>query len=253
LTALREFHTDLLQVSIHRTNVAMGQSAATDIAAELRTRLENQDRVRMIFAAAPSQDTMLEALSDAENIDWSRVIAFHMDEYVGLDPAAPQGFGNYLRERLFDRVRPDRVELINGNAEPVSESGRYGQLIGAEPIDIVCLGIGENGHIAFNEPDVADFADPVLAKVVELDQRSRQQQVNDGCFAELSDVPERAITLTIPALTGGQKLFCVVPGATKAEAVRTVLEGPVSTACPATVLRNHPGCRLYLDADSAPR
>jgi glucosamine-6-phosphate deaminase len=252
LTALREFHTDLLQVSIHRTNVAMGQSAAADIAAELRTRLENQDRVRMIFAAAPSQDTMLEALSDAENIDWSRVTAFHMDEYVSLDPAAPQGFGNYLREHLFDRVRPGRVELINGNAEPVGESEHYGQLIGAEPIDIVCLGIGENGHIAFNDPDVADFADPVLAKVVELDQRSRQQQVNDGCFAQLSEVPERAITLTIPALTGGQKLFCVVPGARKADAVRTVLEGPVSTACPATVLRNHPGCRLYLDADSAP-
>ncbi len=250
MTALREFHTDLLQVSIHRTNVAMGQSAAADIAAELRKRLADQEQVRMIFAAAPSQDTMLEALSYAPEIDWSRVTVFHMDEYVGLDPAAPQAFGKYLRDRLFDRVRPGRIELINGNADPVLESARYGRLI-AEPIDIVCLGIGENGHIAFNDPDVADFDDPVLAKVVELDQRSRQQQVNDGCFEAFDDVPERAITLTIPALTGGAKLFCVVPGASKAEAVRTVLEGPVSTACPATVLRNHPACRLYLDAESA--
>ncbi|HEX3815067.1 MAG TPA: glucosamine-6-phosphate deaminase [Mycobacteriales bacterium] len=230
----------------------MGQAAAADIAEELRTRLRRQAEVRMVFAAAPSQDSMLESLAVADGIDWSRVTALHMDEYVGIDTSVPQSFARYLNDRLFDPVRPGRVELIDGSAEPDAEARRYSGLLAEGPVDIVCLGIGENGHIAFNDPQFADFADPLSVKVVDLDTRSRQQQVNDGCFAQLSDVPERAITLTIPALTSGQCLFCVVPGQTKAAAVRSALRDPVSPACPATILREHPACRLYLDPESAP-
>jgi glucosamine-6-phosphate deaminase len=229
----------------------MGHAAAADIAEELRTRLRDQATVRMVFAAAPSQDSMFESLAVADGIDWSRVTALHMDEYVGIDTSVPQSFARYLNDRLFDLVRPGRVELIDGSAEPEAESRRYSGLLAEGPVDIVCLGIGENGHIAFNDPQFADFADPLSVKVVDLDTRSRQQQVNDGCFAQLSDVPERAITLTVPALTAGRRLFCVVPGQTKAAAVRSALRDPVSTACPATILREHPACHLYLDPDSA--
>lgn len=249
---MRDFQAGRLQVSVHRTNIHMGQCAAADVADELRARLRHQSAVRMVFAAAPSQDTMLEALATADGIDWSRVTALHMDEYVGIDSTVPQSFARYLNERLFDLVRPGRVELIDGSAEPEAEARRYSALLTDGPIDIVCLGIGENGHIAFNDPQFADFADPLLVRVVDLDTRSRQQQVNDGCFAQLADVPERAVTLTVPALTSGQRLFCVVPGRTKAAAVRAALNDPVSTDCPATILREHPACHLYLDTESAP-
>jgi glucosamine-6-phosphate deaminase len=228
----------------------MGQAAAADVAQALRDALRTKDIARVVFASAPSQNDMINALATAADIDWSRVTALHMDEYVGLPPGAPESFGTYLTQRLFDRVRPGRVELIDGNGD--DEARRYAELLAEAPIDIVCMGIGENGHIAFNDPEVADFADPLSVKMVELDERSRVQQVNDGCFPGISAVPTHAITLTIPALTSGRRLFCVVPGATKRDAVREALEGPITEACPASVLRRHPDCRLYLDADSAP-
>jgi glucosamine-6-phosphate deaminase len=228
----------------------MGQAAGADVAQALRDALRTKDNARVVFASAPSQNDMIESLAVAPDIDWSRVTALHMDEYVGLPPGAPEGFGTYLTKRLFDRVRPGRVELIDGDG--ADEARRYAELLAEAPIDIVCLGIGENGHIAFNDPKVADFADPQLVKLVELDERSRIQQVNDDCFPSISAVPTHAITLTIPALTSGRRLFCVVPGATKRDAVRQALEGPISEACPASVLRRHPDCTLYLDADSAP-
>jgi glucosamine-6-phosphate deaminase len=228
----------------------MGQAAAADVAQALRDALRTKDIARVVFASAPSQNDMINALATAADIDWSRVTALHMDEYVGLPPGAPESFGTYLTQRLFDRVRPGRVELIDGNGD--DEARRYAELLAEAPIDIVCMGIGENGHIAFNDPEVADFADPLSVKMVELDERSRVQQVNDGCFPGISAVPTHAITLTIPARTSGRRLFCVVPGATKRDAVREALEGPITEACPASVLRRHPDCRLYLDADSAP-
>lgn len=228
----------------------MGQAAAADVAQALRDALHTSDNARIVFASAPSQDDMLAGLATAPGIDWARVTALHMDEYVGLPSGAPERFGTYLTQRLFDHVRPGRVELIDGDGD--NEARRYAEVLAEQPIDIVCLGIGENGHIAFNDPEVADFADPLLVKAVELDERSRVQQVNDGCFPSISAVPTHAITLTIPALTSGRRLFCVVPGGTKREAVRRALEGPISEACPASVLRRHPDCTLYLDADSAP-
>jgi glucosamine-6-phosphate deaminase len=228
----------------------MGRAAGADVAQALRDVLHTKDNARIVFASAPSQDDMIEFLSTAPDIDWSRVTALHMDEYVGLPAGAPEGFGTYLTKRLFDQVRPGRVELIDGDG--ADEARRYAGLLAEAPIDIVCLGIGENGHIAFNDPEVADFTDPLLVKMVALDERSRVQQVNDGCFASISAVPTHAITLTIPALTSGRRLFCVVPGATKRDAVRQALDGPIGEACPASVLRRHPDCTLYLDPDSAP-
>jgi len=277
--AAREFRVDRELARVYDTRADMGRAAARDVADALRALLRGQPGVRMVFAAAPSQDEMLAGLAAAADIDWARVTALHMDEYVGLDTAAPQRFGTYLRTHLFDRVRPGRVELIGGNgdagvdgaeahanaaaaqaAEPQdaeaadaeAEAARYARVLAEGPIDIVCAGIGENGHLAFNDPPTADFADPELVRVVALDERSRRQQVHDGCFARLADVPTRAITVTIPALLAAREVFCVVPGASKAAAVREALYGPVDASCPATILRRHPRCTLYLDAGSAP-
>ena len=248
----REFRAGRQLVRVYPTRALMGQAAAHDIAEALRTRLSAQRAVRAVFAAAPSQDEMLAALATAPGIDWTRVTAMHMDEYAGIGEAAPQRFGNYLVDRLFGLVHPGRVELISprGDAGPTAE--RYGRMLAEAPVDIVCAGIGENGHLAFNDPGIADFADANLVKVVALDERSRQQQVNDGCFTTLPQVPTHAITLTIPALMSASEIFCVVPGPSKVAAVSEALFGPVSTACPASILRDHPRSTLYLDADSAP-
>lgn len=251
--AAREFYADRQLVRVYGTRAEMGQAAGRDIAEALRKRLCDQPGVRIIFAAAPSQDAMLASLAREPGIDWARVTALHMDEYVGLDEAAPQRFGNYLSERLFNRVRPGRIELIGSGGDPAPEAERYARVLAAAQIDFLCAGIGENGHIAFNDPGMADFADTKLVRVVALDERSRQQQVNDRCFTRLSDVPTHAITVTIPALLSAAEVFCVVPGASKSAAVRQALFGPVAASCPASVLRRHPRCTLYLDADSAPR
>lgn len=231
---------------------AMAEVAANDIAAALRACLAAQPAVRMIFAAAPSQQEMLENLVAAPDIDWSRVTAFHMDEYVGLAPAAPQRFANWLDERLFSRVPFHASHRIDPGADPVAAAAHYAALLAAAPIDIICLGIGVNGHLAFNDPPVADFNDPLDVKQVELDDICRQQQVDDACFERLADVPLMAVTLTIPRLLQAQQLFCIVPGAAKREAVRQALDGPIAISCPASILRTHPDCTLYLDADSDP-
>ncbi|BFH59895.1 glucosamine-6-phosphate deaminase [Paenibacillus azoreducens] len=251
-SAEKEWIQDRLRIRQYATRDEMGRAAAEEAAAALRSKLAMQDHVRIVFAAAPSQNEFLHYLGEAEGIDWKRVTAFHMDEYIGLDPAAPQRFGIFLGTRLFIRVHPGWVHLIDGSADPAKECERYASLLREAPIDIVCLGIGENGHLAFNDPPVADFEDPEMVKIVRLDTKCRQQQVHDGCFARLKDVPEHALTLTIPALLSAKQLFCVVPGASKQHAVREALEGPVSTACPASVLRTHQDCRLYLDRDSSP-
>lgn len=238
-----------MHYEIFATRQEMGTAAANAAADFLRRSLSEQEIVRVIFAAAPSQNEMLSALVKAEGIDWNRVEAFHMDEYIGLDAAAPQRFAKFLNDRLFTRLPFRAVHLIEPeSSEPVKH---YEQLLKAASIDLVCLGIGENGHIAFNDPPVADFADPHWVKVVDLDDSCRQQQVNDGCFPTFDDVPKQAITLTIPALLSGRRLICTVPGLTKRQAVYRTLNDPISTACPATVLRNHASCTLFLDKDSA--
>lgn len=228
----------------------MGTRAAEDIAAELRQRLKAQQSVRMIFAAAPSQSEMLAALVSTPEIDWTRVTAFHMDEYLGLAPNAPQRFGLWLRRAIFDHLPFAAVELLDPGDDPEASAAAYAAKLAAAPIDIVCCGIGANGHLAFNDPP-ADLNDPADVKVVELDLECRQQQVDDRCFERLEHVPTHALTLTVPRLLAADRIFCCVPGALKKTAVRRTLHDPISGAVPATALRTHPHWSLYLDRDSA--
>jgi glucosamine-6-phosphate deaminase len=240
-----------LEVQVYQARTEMGSAAALEVTERINTLLRQQATVNIIFAAAPSQQEFLQALRRAP-IEWGRIRAFHMDEYIGLRPDAVQGFGNFLRERLFDKVPFLAVYYIDGDAVDLKkECERYGALLQKYPPDIVCMGIGENGHIAFNDPPVADFDDPYAVKVVALDQPCRQQQVNDGCFSELESVPTHAITLTIPTLMSGRFIYCIVPGRQKAQAVFNTLHREVVEAYPASILRNHEHAVLFLDALSA--
>lgn len=248
---LRAFEVDKMKVKVYATRDAMGEAAAKEVARHVDQILAEQEWARMIFAAAVSQNEFLAHLCRAEDINWDRVEAFHMDEYVGLPDDAPQRFGNFLKEHLFDCVQPGRVEYIDGTAPDLeAECARYATLLAERPVDIVCAGIGENGHMAFNDPHVADFQDPKTVKVVELDRTCRIQQVHDGAFSTLDDVPTHALTLTMPALMRARWIHCVVPGPTKREAVRKTIEGPISTECPATIMRRHDHAVLYLDAEA---
>jgi glucosamine-6-phosphate deaminase len=239
---------DHLAVEVFASRQRMGAAAAEAVAAIIR----GCEEPRVIFACAPSQNEFLAALVE-QPLDWSRVTAFHMDEYVGLNAAQPQSFRCYLRGHLLDQVGPLRAfHAIRGEAEDLDgECERCAQLLREKPIDLVCLGIGENGHLAFNDPPVADFVDPKLIKKVELDLACREQQVHDGCFPTLNAVPRSALTLTIPALLSARHVSCVVPGERKANAVRDALLGPISTACPASALRTHPRAQLHLDSAAA--
>lgn len=248
----KDFCVDRLHVRVFATRTEMGESAADSAGRAIRSWLENKEYLNVIFAAAPSQDDFLSALIDQSGIDWSRINAFHMDEYIGLPGDAPQGFGNYLNERIFSKLPFRSVHFINSEcSDPEAEAARYEKLLMENLPDIVFMGIGENGHIAFNDPHVADFNDLRGVKVIQLDLVSRQQQVNDGCFSSLSEVPEKAITLTIPMLTGARQIFCIVPGKTKENAVWNTLTQPIVETYPATILRRHPNAELYLDANSA--
>ena len=249
---IRVLDVDQLTVRIYDTRQAMGVAAAQDVASHMRQLLKEQPHVRMIFAAAPSQNEFLASLGAAKGLDWGRVEAFHMDDYVGLPEGSPQRFSTFLRDHLFDQVQPGRVEYIRSEATDVAgECERYEALLRERPIDIVCAGIGENGHLAFNDPPVADFEDKRWVKQVTLDQVCRLQQVHDGAFPTIEAVPRVALTLTIPALMAGQRIYCLVPGPTKTAAVRCTLRDVISTACPATVMRRHPQAILYLDMASA--
>lgn len=241
---------DALHVCVFETRQAMGVAAGKDIAAKIKELLAEKESLRIVFAAAPSQNEMLDFLASAEGIDWSRIDVFHMDEYVGLPADATERFAYFLTTKLFAKVSPHTVNLIDDSVGVDAACLRYKQLLEQGSIDIVCLGIGENGHLAFNDPPVADFNDPEVIKRVQLDAICRQQQVNDGCFATFDDVPQEALTLTIPALLSGNHLFCVVPGKTKHQAVQAMLNGPITPACPASILRQHPDCTLYVDTDS---
>ena len=235
---------------IAKSRTAMGQKAAEDIADELRRRQQIQQNIRIIFAAAPSQSEMLAALIPQPGIDWSRITAFHMDEYLGLAPDAPQRFGLWLRRAIFDRLPFGAVHLIEPGSNPEATAAAYADALAAAPIDIVLCGIGSNGHLAFNDPP-AGLDDPDDVKVVALDTACRQQQVDDRCFERFEDVPTHAITLTIPRLLAADRIFCCVPGALKKVAVRRTLEDPISDMVPATALRTHSNWSLYLDQDSA--
>lgn len=249
---MKAMKADQLQVNIYETRKAMGDAAAADIKACILSLLEKKESINMIFAAAPSQNEVLAALAADKDIPWERVNAFHMDEYIGLPALAPQRFGNFLKEHIFGLAPFKSVNYIDASASDAeTECQRYTKLLQENPTDIVVMGIGENGHIAFNDPPVADFNDKKAVKPVQLDEVCRNQQVNDGCFAKLDDVPKTALTLTVPTLFAGKHLFCIVPAKTKAEAVKNTLTGEISEACPATILRRHENAILYLDPDSS--
>jgi glucosamine-6-phosphate deaminase len=249
---MRSFSVENLKVEVHPDRRSAGGAAAQSVASRLRALLSRQPEVRITFASAASQDEFLEELSAAGGIDWSRVVAFQMDDYEGLPPTAPQSFMRHVQERLYDRVALGRVHAIDGMARDLdAECRRHAEAVSQAPLDLACLGIGENGHIAFNDPPVADFKDPRAVKIVALDLACRTQQLHEAGFASLDAVPRRGITLTIPTLLAAGVISCVAPGPRKAAAVRAALRDPVSTSCPATILRTHAACTLFLDDDSA--
>src|ERR1700751_6043146 len=240
-----------LSIYVGSSRADMGERAARDVADEVRRRLAKQGGVRMIFAAGPSQGEILASLAGQLGIDWQRVTAFHMDEYIDLPEDSPQRFGLWLRERIFNKVPFGKVLLIETNGDVDAAAASYAAKLAEAPIDIVCLGIGVNGHLAFNDPP-ASFSDPESIKVVHMDAICRRQQVDDGCFASIDEVPRSALTVTIPLLMAADRLFCCVPGPRKRNAVRRTLRDAIGPDWPATALRLHPDCSLYLDPDSAP-
>ena len=249
---MKTFKKDKLTVEIYENRTLMGEAAAKDIKAKIAELLAQKQEINMIFAAAPSQNDVLKSLVEDEEIEWNRVNAYHMDEYIGLDKEAPQGFGNFLKAHIFGLVPFKSVNYIDiTTANPEAEAERYGKLLKENPTDIVIMGIGENGHIAFNDPPVADFKDEKWVKPVKLDEICRQQQVNDGCFASLDKVPTHAMTLTVPTLVKAPYLFCIVPAPTKAKAVYETLNGSIDEHCPASILRTHDNAKLYLDNESS--
>ncbi|MBD2704103.1 glucosamine-6-phosphate deaminase [Spirosoma sp. BT702] len=246
------FAIDKLRVNLYKNRQDLGKAAAQAVASQIRALQQQQEFVNMIFASAPSQNEFLNGLVLEAGIDWERVRAFHMDEYLGLSDDAPQRFGKFLKHKLFDNVPIQEVFYINANAaDSEEECARYATLLEQYPTDIVCMGIGENCHIAFNDPHVADFNDPVLVRPVQLDLTSRQQQVHDKCFETLEQVPEYALTLTIPALIRAKHAFCMVPASHKAEAIYHTLLDTISEKYPSTILRSHPDATLFIDQDSA--
>jgi glucosamine-6-phosphate deaminase len=242
---MKTFKVDRLEVRVAADRAVMGLAAAEAVCGAIGEVLGRRAFVNLMFAAAPSQNEFLAALVRMP-VDWSRVNGFHMDEYIGLAEDAPQGFGNFLRERLVGRV-PFRDFAFMRTFE------EYAHRLAGVTMDIVVLGIGENTHLAFNDPHAASFDDPELVKVVDLDEACRTQQVNDGCFGLLEEVPRRAMTVTIPGLMRAENVFAIVPGQNKAEAVRRTLYEEVSERYPSTILRRHPRAILFLDGDSAGR
>ena len=249
---MNELQRDRLRTVILPDRAALGAAAADHAASRLRARLASADRARVIFAAAASQNEFLEALSKAEGIDWSRVEVFHLDEYVGLPLGDPRSFGRWLDDHIWSIVHPCRIERLDGgNPDPDAECARYGRLLADGGIDLALIGIGENGHLAFNDPHVADFADPLVVKPVEIDETSRHQQVRDGAFPSFELVPRLAMSVTMSTILASRAISVVVPGSQKAAAVAATLDGPIQTSCPASALRRHPDAVLFVDAAAA--
>lgn len=254
VTPVRETKVQDLRVSVYRTNEELGQAAAEEAAGIIQGAIEERGEAHVILATGNSQLTFLAALRARQDIEWSKVHIFHMDEYVGIDAEHRASFPAFLRRHLVDHINPRAFYPLQtqvGELDTICQE--YEALLRAHPADLCALGIGENGHLAFNDPPFADFSDPVWVKVVRLDERSRQQQVGEGHFARIEEVPQHAVTLTIPALLAARWVLAIVPEARKAEAVQRALEGPISEACPASILRKTPHAHLFLDTHSAAR
>ncbi len=248
---MREFKKEKLNVKVFEGRPELGAAAAETFAQKVEELLKTKEYVNVIFASAPSQNEFLAEINK-KNVEWNRINAFHMDEYVGLDKDASQGFGNFLKDRLFQNVQCREVHYMNGNAPDIQEEcERYAGLLTKYPTDIVILGIGENTHLAFNDPHVADFNDPLIVKVVDLDEDCRTQQVNDGCFAGINEVPTHALTITMPALFKSTFAYAIVPGTFKANAIERTINADISEQYPSTILRKHDNATLFIDEDSA--
>jgi glucosamine-6-phosphate deaminase len=249
---LHQQQTGLLQLKVYAEEALMGAAAAEYVAGKLAEAIAEKGAANLILATGTSQFTFLEALKQ-KNIDWPKITVFHLDEYTSLSDQHPASFRKYLKERILNEVRPGKVYLVNADAENLEEEmALYENLLKTHPVDIACIGIGENGHIAFNDPPVADFNDPKWVKKVELDEACRRQQLGEGWFPTFEDVPRYAVTLTIPAIMHCKAISCVVPGKRKAAAVDGTLYGEISTNCPASILRTHPQTLLFLDRESFP-
>ena len=240
-----------MTVAVFESNSALGQAAAADFAAIIRREVSTRGEVAVIFATGNSQLTFLYALHGVSELPWERVTAFHMDEYIGIPQDHPASFRRFIREKISDTFQPRSTYGINGDAADIEEElARYGALLKAHQPTVCVLGIGENGHLGFNDPP-ADFHTPKTIHIVTLDETCRRQQVGEGHFPDIDLVPKRAISLTIPALLKPKHVLALVPEARKANVVRTALEGPVTENCPASILRTQKHVKLYLDRDSA--
>jgi len=252
MSNVKTFTADALPVRIYPTQSDLSTDVAQIVRDHLASVITRQGSAAAIMATGNSQIQFLDRLVALGGVDWSKVTLFHMDEYLGIAADHPASFRRYMRERVESRVKPASFHYLDGDADlPLDECARYTALLRAQPIDLCCLGVGENGHLAFNDPPVARFDDPHLVKLVRLDDDCKRQQVNEGHFPSLEAVPPYAFTLTIPALLSATKVVCIAPETRKARAVQALLEGPVRTACPASVLRNHAHVTLFLDDDSA--
>jgi glucosamine-6-phosphate deaminase len=248
----RDFTADALSVRVFDDVQSLAAAAATDAARSIRTAIGDRGEANVILATGNSQLVFLAALIEHTDVDWTRVTAFHMDEYVGLPPTHSASFQRYMREKVAATIPVKEFHYLTGDTgDAQSEADRYAALLRSHPLDLCVCGIGENGHLAFNDPPVADFADPADVKIVALEPESRRQQVAEGHFATIDDVPTHAITVTIPALVRARRLLAIVPEARKAVPVRDALTGPIATSCPASYLRRQAHATLYLDADSA--
>ncbi len=251
---MKQWRVGELTVRVYDDVDALAVDAAADAIVVISDAIAQRGHANVMLATGTSQLVFLKHLVAAAGttIDWSRVTGFHMDEYVGLPATHPASFQRYMRERVVAHLPFGAFHYVEGAAaDPDAEAARYAGLLEAHPVDLCCLGIGENGHLAFNDPPVADFDDPLVVKVVELDDRCKLQQVGEGHFVTIADVPPRAITVTVPGLLRARHTLAIVPEARKAGPVRAALEDPITTACPASILRRQPRATLFLDAESA--
>ena len=239
-----------MEIIIHPDRAESGRAAAKYGAELLRTAIEEQGRASIIVATGASQFEMLAALVAEEGIDWPRVTGFHLDEYIGIPDSHPASFRNYLRERFVERVPLGQFHYVNAETDPEAECRRLGELIRSYSIDVAFVGIGENGHLAFNDPP-ADFqaTDPYL--IVELDDACRRQQSGEGWFPTFDEVPRRAISMSVRQILRSRSIVCTVPDTRKAEAVRNTVQGPVTASVPASILQQHPRTTLFLDQAAA--
>lgn len=252
VAATNFFHVDHLSVQIYQSEADMAEDVAAIVSKYLQSVLEQQETAAVLLATGNSQLKFLDALIALGGVDWSKIILFHLDEYLGITADHPASFRRYLRERVEKRVMPQQFHYIEGDTlQPLAECDRYTKLLQAQAIDLCCLGVGENGHLAFNDPSVANFQDPYSVKLVKLDSVNRQQQVNTGQFPNIDKVPQYAFTMTLPLICSARKILCLAPGKRKAQIVKQMLQESIDQACPASILRQQLQATLFLDSDSA--